>query len=122
MSKVVCIVQPLGVLQNTEFMTDLDEVRFKKLKVNDLGSWRAMGTKQTNFHSIRSQDIRHTSGKPYRSMVGDYFLLTQRYYVNCTYDSFHRTIADIKGECLVLSLLCTFENVVVVVLAENVLS
>ena len=39
------------------------------------------------------------------------------------HDSFHWTIADIKGECLVLSLLCTFENVlVVVVLAENVLS
>ena len=55
--------------------------------------------------------------------VGDYFLLTQRYYVNRTYDSFHQTIADIKDECLALSLLCAFENVlVVVVLAENVLS
>ena len=56
------------------------------------------------------------------SMAGDHFLLTRRYYVHCTYDRFHRIIADIKGECLVLSLLCAFENVVVVVvLVENVL-
>lgn len=52
-------------------------------------------------------------------MAGNYFLLTRRYYVHRTYDRFHWIIADIKGEWLVLSLLCTCENVVVGVLLAS---
>ena len=109
----VCKVQPLGVMRNAVFMIDLDEVHFSDLKADDLGSWKATGTKRTHFRFTRSQDIRYASRKPHGSMAGNYFLLTRRYYVHRTYDRFHRIIADIKGEWLVLSLLCTCENVVV---------
>ena len=108
----VCKVQQLGVMQNAVFMIDLDEVHFNDLKANDLGSWRATETKRTHICFTQSQDIRYASRKPHGSMAGDYFLLTRRYYVHRTYDCFHRIIADIKGEWLVLSLLCTCKNVV----------
>ena len=80
----MCKVQPLGVMRNAVFMIDLDEVHFSDLKADDQGSWRATGTKRTHFHFTQSQDIRYASGKPHRSTLGDYLLLTRRYYTMLT--------------------------------------
>ena len=93
----VCKVQPLGVMKNSAFMIDLDEVHFEDLKADDLGSWKATGTKRTYFRFTQSKSIRYASGKPCGSAVNEYFLLTRRYYVHKTYDRYHRLIADIKG-------------------------
>jgi len=96
----VCKVQPLGVMRNAVFMIDLDEVHFNDLKADDLGSWRATGTKRTHFCFTQSQDIRFASGKPHGSTAGDYLLMTRRYYVHHTYDRFHWIITDIRGNFL----------------------
>jgi len=97
--RCVCKVQPLGVMRNAVFMIDLDEVHFNDPKADDLGSWRATG-KPTHFCFTQSQHIRFASGKPHGSTVGDYLLMTRRYYVHHTYDRFHWIITDIRGNFL----------------------
>ncbi len=77
----VCQVQPLGVMKNAVFMIDLDKVCFGDLKADDLGSWKATGTRRTHFRFTQSHAIRYASGKPCGSTATDYFLLTRRYYV-----------------------------------------
>ena len=93
----VCKVQPLGVMRNAAFLIDLDEVHFEDLKADDLGSWKATGTKRTYFRFTRSKAIQYASGKPTGSSTSKYFLLTRRYFVHQTCDRYHRLIADIKG-------------------------
>ena len=108
----VCKVQPLGVMRNAVFLIDLDEVHYEDLKADDLGSWKATGTKRTYFRFTQSQAIRYASGKPSGSSTCEYFLLTRRYYVHQTCDRYHRLIADIKGMCILLFLLFEHANVV----------
>ena len=93
--KRVCNVQPLGVQANASFLINLDSVPFKDIKADDLGVWKATGTKRTHFRFTQCNSIRYASGMP--SKANDYFLLTRRYYVHGTYDRFHRIISDIKG-------------------------
>ena len=45
----VCHVQPMGVVRNATFFIDLDDVKFGDLKADDLGVWKASGTKTTFF-------------------------------------------------------------------------
>ena len=63
-----CKVQPLGVMKNSAFMIDLDEVQFEDLKADDLGS------KRIYFRFTQSQSIRYASGKPCGSVVNEYFV------------------------------------------------
>jgi len=45
----VCYIQPMSATKNTSFIMDLDDVEFADLKANDLGTWKAKGTKTTHF-------------------------------------------------------------------------
>ena len=90
-----CTVQPLGVQANAAFLIDLDCVHFKDIKTDDLGVWKATGTKRTHFRFTQGNSIGYASGVPSKS--SDYFLLTRRYYVYGTYNRFHWIISDIKG-------------------------
>ena len=106
--KRVCKVQPLGVQANAAFLIDLNTVPFKDIKADDLGVWKATGTKRTHFRFTQCNSIRYASGVPSKS--SDYFLLTQRYYIHGTYNHFHRIISDIKGNnciCRAEFVLCT---------------
>ena len=45
----ICHIQPLGVTKTATFIVDLDDVLFSDLKADDLGTWKANGTKSTYF-------------------------------------------------------------------------
>ena len=94
--KQACKVQPLGVQANVAFVIDLDSVVFKDIKADDLGTWRATGTKRVHFRFTQCNAIRYANGIP--SKASNYFLLTRRYYVHGTYQRYHRIISDIKGK------------------------
>ena len=92
----ICTVRPHGVSENATFVIDLDEVRFCDLRSDDLGSWTATGTKSTWFR-LTNAGIRISEKKPPASELGNYYVLTRRYYVHSTYHLYHRIISDIKG-------------------------
>ena len=52
----VCHVQPMGVVRNPTFI-DLDDVNFGDLKADDLGVWKASGTKTTFIRLLPSGSI-----------------------------------------------------------------
>lgn len=83
----VCKVQPLGVVKNSVFIIDVDAVDFGDLKADDLGVWRATGTKRTYFRfTKRNMIVYAPAGMDNRK----YFVLIRRYYVHKTYSKFHR--------------------------------
>ena len=45
----VCHVQPTGRTKGATFLIDIDYVAFTDLKADDLGTWKATGTKFTYF-------------------------------------------------------------------------
>lgn len=89
----VCSIRPTGVSENVTFLIDVDAVSFSDLKSDDMGTWKATGTKSTNF--------RITSGVIYFA-PGDgcplNHTLTRRYFVHKTYELFKRIIVDIRGK------------------------
>ena len=48
-SKRICCMRPTGVSENATFLIDIDAVRFTDLKSDDMGTWKATGTKSTFF-------------------------------------------------------------------------
>ena len=92
----VCTVQPLGVMENSCFVVDVDAVEFQDLKADDLGAWSTTGTKKSFFRFTPSGNLRVTERKP-GSQSSEYYTLTRRYYVHKSYDKFHRQLVDIKG-------------------------
>ena len=91
----VCHVQPMGVTKNATFVIDADDVAFSDLKADDLGTWKATGTKSTYFSVRPNGAILISSGKGKGSKSN--YVMTRRYYVHGTYQLFHRIITDIKG-------------------------
>ena len=91
----VCHVQPMDVTKNATFLIDVDDVAFTNLKADDLGTWKATGTKSTYFSIRSSGAIVIIPGK--RKGSTNSYVMTRRYYVHGTYQLFHRTITDIKG-------------------------
>ena len=88
----ICHVQPMGVTKNASFIIDIDDVAFSDLKADDLGTWKANGTKSTYFW-IRPNGAIVISPKGSTNT----FLMARRYYVHGTYQLFRRVITDIKG-------------------------
>ena len=85
----------MGVTKNATFVIDADDVAFSDLKADDLGTWKATGTKST-YYSVRPNGaILISSGKGKGSTSN--YVMTRRYYVHGTYQLFHRIINDIKG-------------------------
>lgn len=91
-----CKVQPLTVSENASFVIDNDEVNFQDLKADDLGSWKATGTKKVYFRFV--DEIIRISDKLPASANSNYYVLTRRYYVHMNYGKFHRQIVDIKSK------------------------
>lgn len=101
----VCCVQPMGVTKSATFIVDIDDVVFADLKADDLGVWKANGTKTTHFRILPSGRIWIASSKP----KSPCYVITRRYYVHGTYNRFRRVIIDIKGNCLlIMSSICNF--------------
>ena len=96
-SKQICTVQPLAVAQNAAFVVSIDSVDFSDLKADDLGSWKATGTKRMYFRVLPSGAVRFTLRKPSSGVAAQYYLLTRRYFIHKTYNKFHRMIADVRG-------------------------
>lgn len=44
----ICIMCPTGVSENATFVIDVDAVRFSDLKSDDMGTWKATGTKSVS--------------------------------------------------------------------------
>ena len=97
----ICVVRPCGVSENATFVVDSDAVRFTDLKSDDLGSWNATGRKST-FFRITESGIRVSDKKPSKESSRLYHVLTRRYYVHNTYNLYHRLIADVTGECILI--------------------
>ena len=81
---------------------DLDDVHFADLKADDLGSWKAGGTKRTLFRVLPSGAITIIPAKP--KAHSEYYLLTRRYFTHNTYHLFRRIIVDIRGRLLCIKL------------------
>ena len=64
----ICKIQPLGVNVNATFIVDLDAVPPEDMKADDLGTWRATGTRRAYFKvkSSGSTEILHK--KPSNTM------------------------------------------------------
>ena len=77
-------------------MIDFDKVHFEDLKAYDLGSWRATGTKRTNFCFTHDRAIRYSTEKP-DTLACDCFVLTWRYYVHRAYDFYCGIVTN--GDC-----------------------
>ena len=45
----MCHIQPLSVTRNTTFVDDVDDVSFRDIKADELGTWTANETKSTYF-------------------------------------------------------------------------
>ena len=90
----VCSVCPTGVSENAAFIVDIDQVHFDDIKSDELGSWKATGTK-SSFFTAASTGVKFLKKKPSRH--SKYNVLIRRYYVHGTYPLFHRMIADIQG-------------------------
>ena len=90
----VCTVQPLGVTQNCLFIVDIDSVEFDDIRSDDLGSWKATGTKKVSFKVLKSGAIKVYKT---RSSNNASYLLTRRYFIHSAYNKYHRMIADVKG-------------------------
>lgn len=90
----VCLFRPTAVSENATFLIDVDAVRFSDLKSDDMGTWKAIGTKSTNFR-ITNRIIYFSpgDGRPLNHT------LTRRYFVHKTYDLYKRIIVDIRGMC-----------------------
>ncbi len=94
----VCTVQPLGVTENAAFVVDIDCVNFHDLKADDLGVWSPTGTKKCYFRFTPSGTLKIAQRTVSAGGGCDYYTLTRRYYVQKTYDKFHRQLVDIKGQ------------------------
>ena len=80
-------------MQNAAFLIDIDVVEFDDIKADDLGSWK----EEELFQVTSSGAVKYLASKPVGSVSTGYLLLTRRYFVHLTYDTFHRLIADIQG-------------------------
>ena len=93
-----CIMRPTGASENATFVIDVDAVRFSDLKSDDMGTWKATGTKSTCFR-ISKGAIRFTLGSHTGGSLD--YILTRRYYIHSAYQLFKRIIVDIRGMCIV---------------------
>ena len=94
--KRVCHIQPPSVTTNATFVVDVDDVSFCDLQADDLGTWKANGTKSTYFFMSSKGVVHIASGKPLRRSNS---VLTRRYYTHGTYKLFRRVVVDIRGRC-----------------------
>ena len=93
----VCHIQPLGVTKNATFILDIDDIPFSDIKADDLGVWKANGTKTTHFRILDDGSIMIASAK-LKGPMQSYYRMTRRYYVHGTYNLFRRVIIDIRGK------------------------
>ena len=89
---LVCHVQPVGISKTCTFIIDTDDVPVDDLKADDLGVWKANGTKSTYISVLPDGSARILSGKTTSG-----YCLTRRYYTHATYHLFRRIIIDLKG-------------------------
>ena len=69
----ICSVRPRGVFENATFVIDLDEVCFSDLRSDELGSWKATGTKSTWFR-LTNDGVRIFVKKPPGSKLCNLYL------------------------------------------------
>jgi len=93
-----CIMRPTGASENATFVIDVGAVRFSDLKSDDMGTWKATGTKSTCLR-ISKGAIRCTLGSHTGGSLD--YILTRRYYIHSAYQLFKRIIVDIRGMCIV---------------------
>ena len=92
MKSQICKIQPIGVSENATFLIDLEEVTFCDLKSDDMGSWKATGTKSIYFKFSEGAIVltsRHSQ---------NCFILKRRYFIHGPYQKFHRLISDVAGK------------------------
>ena len=88
----ICKIQPIGMLENATFLIDLEEVTFCDLKSDNMGSWKATGTKSI-YYKFSEGTIVSTSCHSQNC-----FILKRHYFIHGTYQTFHCLISDVAGK------------------------